>query len=252
MLPRTPVAHARENAPTLRGVQFGGHNFANPALLEKALTHASTHLEHDNERLEFLGDAALDLIVAHELYARRPALSEGAMTEIKAVVVSRPTLSAVARELGLDRLARVGPGLRSRTLPASVLANLYEALLGAVYLDGGFEAARRAALATLGETLERATREWGSANPKQRLQHLAQARWATLPSYQLLEAFGSAHSKAFCMQARIGEASFPSAWGRTRKEAERWAAFEALLVLEAQAPAASANAPADQADDKSE
>lgn len=231
-------------------MQFGGHNFADPELFAKALTHASTHFEHDNERLEFLGDAALDLIVAHELFARRPALSEGAMTEIKAVVVSRPTLSAAARELGLDRLARVGPGLRSRTLPASVLANLYEALLGAVYLDGGFEAARRAALATLGETIERATREWGSSNPKQRLQQLAQARWATLPSYEMLESFGSAHAKAFCMQASIGEARFPSAWGRTRKEAERWAAFEALLVLDAQEPQQNTGASLDQADDK--
>lgn len=239
------------NVPTLLGVQFGGHKFEDPALFEKALTHASTHLEHDNERLEFLGDSALDLIVAHELYSRRPHLSEGAMTEIKAVVVSRPTLSAVARDLGLDRLARVGPGLRSRALPASVLANLYEALLGAVYLDGGFDAARRAALATLGDTLERATREWGSANPKQRLQQLAQARWATLPIYDLLESFGSAHAKAFCMQARIGETRFPSAWGRTRKEAERWAAFEALLVLDALDQERGAHAALGETGDKS-
>lgn len=230
-------------------MQFQGHIFADAALLERALTHASTHEPHDNERLEFLGDAALDLIVADELFAREPSLSEGAMTEIKAVVVSRPTLSRVARELGLDQRARVGPGLRSRALPASVLANLFEALLGAVYVDGGIEAARRVALATLGAAIEQAASDYGSKNPKQRLQHLAQARWATLPHYELLESRGSAHAKAFRMQARIGEARFPSAWGRTRKEAERWAAFEALLVLDAEA--AEAQSPRPQADDKS-
>jgi len=230
-------------------MQFGGHTFEDLALLEKALTHASTHAEQDNERLEFLGDAALDLIVAEELFARRPTLSEGAMTEIKAVVVSRPTLSAVARELGLERLAHLGPGLRDRALPASVLANLYEALLGAVFIDGGLVAARRVVFATLGEALERATREYGSQNPKQRLQQLSQARWATLPHYELLESLGSAHAKAFRMQVAIGEARFPSAWGRTRKEAQRWAAFEALLVLDAQAAAELDSARASDASD---
>jgi ribonuclease-3 len=213
-------------------LQFQGHTFARPELFELALSHASLHEARDNERLEFLGDAALDLIVADELFALRPELSEGQMTEIKAVIVSRPTLSRIARETGLDQLARVGPGLRSRALPASVLANLFEAMLGAVYLDGGLEAARRVALAMLRESVEYAAAEYSSKNPKQRLQHLAQARWATLPSYEQLESRGSAHARAFLVRARIGEAAFPSAWGRTRKEAERWAAFEALLVLE--------------------
>lgn len=213
-------------------MQFQGHTFARPELFDLALTHASLHEARDNERLEFLGDAALDLVVAEELYALLPELSEGQMTEIKAVVVSRPTLSRIARELGLDQLARVGPGLRSRALPASVLANLFEAMLGAVYLDGGVEAARRVALAMLRDTIEYAAAEYGSKNPKQRLQHVAQSRWATLPHYEQLEARGSAHARAFLVRARIGEAAFPSAWGRTRKEAERWAAFEALLVLE--------------------
>lgn len=233
-------------------MQFQGHTFADATLLERAFTHASTHEPHNNERLEFLGDAALDLIVADELFTRVPALSEGAMTEIKAVVVSRPTLSRIARELGLERLARVGPGMHSRALPASVLANLFEAALGAVYVDGGLAAARRVALATLGAAIEQAASDFGSKNPKQRLQHLAQARWATLPQYDLLESRGSAHAKAFLMQARIGEARFPSAWGRTRKEAERWAAFEALLVLDAKAANPEAVATAQRrADDKS-
>lgn len=229
-------------------MRFEGHTFRDPALLELAFTHASTHEASDNERLEFLGDAALDLIVAAELYARSPALDEGEMTEIKAVVVSRPTLGRVARELGLDQRARLGPGLRSRALPTSVLANLFEAVLGAVYLDGGLEAARAFALSTLRPTIDRAAAEFDSTNPKQRLQQLAQTRWATLPAYELVDSRGSAHAKAFLMRARVGETRFPTAWGRTRKEAERWAAFEALLVLDERERADAAG----KAGDKSE
>lgn len=216
-------------------MQLLGHTFTDLDLLDLALTHASAGDARNNERLEFLGDAALDLAVAAELYAVRPSLSEGEMTVIKSLVVSRETLGRVARELGLDQHARFGPGLAGRSLPASVFANLFEAVLGAVLLDAGFEAARSAALATLRIPIERAIAEHSSMNPKQRLQHVAQARWATLPAYELVESHGSAHAKAFLMRARIGESAFPAAWGRTRKEAERWAAFEALLVLEAAA-----------------
>ena len=107
-------------------------DFRDPRLLELALTHASTGASTDNERLEFLGDAVLDLIVAEELYRLVPELSEGAMTELKAWVVSRKVLAGVARSLELDGRARVGQGMKARALTSSVLANLYEAALGAV------------------------------------------------------------------------------------------------------------------------
>lgn len=209
-----------------------GYRFRDESLLELALTHASTHREQDNERLEFLGDAVLNLIVARALFDRRTALSEGAMTEIKSGVVSRRTLARVAQSLGLDEHARIGGGMRGRALPTSVLANLYEAMLGAIYLDGGFDAANRFALSTLDDALEESTTELDSANPKQKLQHWTQARWGQLPAYELVRTLGSAHARAFLVRARIGESVFPAAWGRTRKEAERWAAHEALLVLD--------------------
>lgn len=212
------------------------YTFRDPALLERALTHASTCGELDNERLEFLGDAALNLAATEELFTRRPELSEGAMTEIKASVVSRKTLAQSARELGLDEAATVGNGLKGRAMPVSVLANLYEAVLGAIYLDGGYAAAREFVLRTLDSALADAERELAGANPKQRLQHHAQARWSILPDYELVETRGSAHARAFCVRAKLGERAFPTAWGRTRKEAERWAAHEALLVLEDSAP----------------
>lgn len=214
-----------------RRVQSLGYEFRDPALLAQALTHASVGGESDNERLEFLGDAALNLATTELLFAREPALSEGTMTEIKAAVVSRRALAESARELGLDAAAALGKGLQGRALPVSVLANLYEAVLGAIYVDGGFEPARAFVQRTLARTIADAERELASANPKQRLQHLAQARWATLPDYELLETRGEAHARAFLVRAKLGERAFPSAWGRTRKEAERWAAHEALLAL---------------------
>ena len=120
------------------------------------------------------------------------------------------------------------------SLPMSVLANLYEAVLGAVYLDGGYEAARVFALATLRTHLDQVRARVGVDNPKQRLQHLCQARWGRPPHYLQLYHRGQAHARAFLVAARVEDRTFPSAWGRTEKEAERWAAHEALLVLQAE------------------
>ena len=208
------------------------YDFAHTELCDLALTHSSVGLSHDNERLEFLGDAALDLVVAEELYRHHHDLPEGELTELKAAVVSRRTLADAARRLDLERRAKVGPGLRSRTLPRSVLANLYEAVLGAVYLDGGLEAARAFVLTTLRGPLERVRSRTGASNPKQRLQQLCQKRWNNLPKYMLLESRGEAHARAFLVACEAGGDRPPPAWGRTRKEAEGWAAHEALLVLE--------------------
>jgi ribonuclease-3 len=207
------------------------HSFRDPALFELALTHASAEGGRNNERLEFLGDAALDLIVAEELFRHHPDLPEGDLTELKAAVVSRKALAEAGRALRLGEAARVGRGMRGRQPTVSVMANLYEALLGAVYLDGGYDAARAFALATLHAPLERVRQRLHAANPKQELQIACQARWGILPVYELLESRGRSHARAFLMAAVIAGERYPSAWGRTRKEAESWAAHEALLVL---------------------
>ena len=208
------------------------HDFSDPELLELALTHASTGAAEDNERLEFLGDAVLDLIVAEELYRRRPDHAEGTMTELKAWLVSRKVLADVTRGMGLDGMARLGQGMRNRALPRSVLANLYEAVLGAVYLDAGLEGAREFARTTLEEPLARILTAEGAPNPKQTLQRHGQLETGEPPTYVVLRERGHAHAKAFLVAAEVGERRFPSAWGRTLKEAERWAAHEALLALE--------------------
>jgi ribonuclease III len=214
------------------------YDFSSPELLALALTHSSVGLSRDNERLEFLGDAALDLVVAEELYRHHQELPEGELTELKADVVSRRTLAEAARRLGLHLRASVGPGLRARIPPRSVLANLYEAVLGAIYLDGGLEAARAFTLTTLRGPLERVRARRQAANPKQRLQQLCQRRWGELPQYFVLESRGEAHARAFLVACETQGTRHPSAWGRTLKEAESWAAHEALLELETEGHAA--------------
>ncbi len=208
------------------------HQFRDPALLELALTHSSTGAERDNERLEFLGDAALDLVIAEELFRHHVELPEGGLTVLKAWVVSRRTLADAGRELGLENEARLGGGLSRRTLSRAVLANLYEAVLGAIYLDGGLEAARAFIHATLAEPLAFVRAGRTGANPKQVLQEYCQRRSGSPPQYEVLEDRGRAHARAFLVRARTPASTFPSAWGRTRKEAEHWAAYEALLVLD--------------------
>jgi ribonuclease-3 len=211
------------------------HPFEDERLLELALTHASTGLPGDNERMEFLGDAVLDLIVAEELYARHADLAEGALTEAKAYVVSRRTLGEAALTWGLAERAALGTGLDRRALSRPVLANLYEAWLGAVYLDADLETARRVALETLEPFLAEATESRATKSPKQVLQEACQQEFGQPPTYELLVERGLDHAKAFLVRATTPERDFPSAWGRTRKEAEGWAAHEALLVLEAEA-----------------
>ena len=208
------------------------HTFARPELLELALTHASLQCSEDNERLEFLGDAALDLVVAEELYRLNANLPEGDLTEMRAGVVSRRTLAKAAHALGLEEVAKVGGGLQRRALSRAVLANLYEAVLGAVYLDAGLEGAREFALKTLADPMLAVQSRNGTHSPKQELQELCQGRWSCLPEYVELESRGPSHARAFLVQVQAAGESFPSAWGRTLKEAERWAANEALLVLE--------------------
>src|SRR5688500_10422427 len=130
--------------------------FRDPELLALARTHASTGAARDNERMEFLGDAVLDLVVAEELFRRMPALPEGSMTQRKASVVSRKSLARAARELALAGDVQLGGGLRGRTMTVSILANFYEAMVGAIYLDGGLDAGRAFVRETLAAELARA------------------------------------------------------------------------------------------------
>ncbi|MDF1799777.1 MAG: ribonuclease III [Planctomycetota bacterium] len=220
-----------------------GHEFRDAGLLVLALTHASADREQNNERLEFLGDTVLDLVAAEELFERLPDGSEGDLSAAKAWLVSRKTLAAAARELKLAEVARFGAGLERLVVPTSVLANLYEAVLGAVYLDGGLEAARRFALASLADSFARAAQAGHTQNHKQRLQEWAQSGGGQPPSYELLQKRGDDHRRSFQIRADVHGRSFPAAWGRTRREAEAFAAREAMLQLSLEANASAESSP---------
>ena len=212
------------------------HPFEDEALCALALTHASAGVSdgsgrRDNERLEFLGDTVLDLLVAETFFHDRARYPEGALTEMKAQVVSRKALAGAASRIGLAEHARIGRGLDRRSLSRSVLANLYEGVVGAVYLDAGLEAAKTFVHDTLRSELAEARARGGEALPKQAFQEVCQRDFDGPPTYEVLETRGDANSRAFKVAARAGGERFPSAWGRTVKEAEHWAAFEALLSL---------------------
>lgn len=203
-----------------------------PALRELALTHASFDGERNNERLEFLGDTVLDLVVAEELYRRSPGASEGAMSRAKAWLVSRKTLAQAAKRLDLAARARLGKSLEHQAVPTSIHANLFEAWIGALHLDAGLDAAAAFVHAALAPELTQAVDDGVARNHKQRLQEWAQARGDAPPDYHTLEEQGSFERSAFRVQAEIAGRRFPAAWGRTRKEAEQHAAREALSALE--------------------
>ena len=208
------------------------HTFGDAELRIRALTHASAPTAENNERLEFLGDTVLDLIAAEQLYLRYPDQSEGWLTTAKSWLVSRETLAKAAREVGLAELATFGAGMTAESAPRSVHANLYEAVLGAIYIDAGLDAARAWVLVTLATALNSAERTGEERNHKQRLQEIAQTGGGQPPEYALLDQRGDAHRRAFLVQAQIEDTPYPPAWGRTRREAERFAAMEALQVIE--------------------
>ncbi|ADV63416.1 RNAse III [Isosphaera pallida ATCC 43644] len=211
-----------------------GHSFQDRGLLRAALTHSSraVHPLASNERLEFLGDSVLGMIVCDTLFHLFPEAKEGDLTRIKSVVVSRQTCTKIARKLGLQNYLLLGKGMGpSSQAPASTLANVFESVVGAIYLDSGFEAARRFVLNNLLPEIESSKNEESQGNYKSQLQQYAQKNHGTTPTYHLLEEKGPDHRKCFKILARIGSHQFPPAWGQTKKDAEQRAAQNALSVL---------------------
>jgi len=212
-----------------------GYRFNDVAMLAKALTHssvASTRLE-SNERLEFLGDAVLGLVVCGELFAAHDDLLEGEMTKIKSLVVSREVCAEITEESGLGDFLLLGKGMAGGGgLPRSVAAAAFEAVIGAVYCDGGFEPARQYILGMVRPKIEDAVADEHKRNYKSMLQQVAQRRWGATPEYQLLDEKGPDHSKCFEIAVFVGSKCFPSAWGMNKKEAEQSAARRALVAMD--------------------
>ncbi len=223
-----------DQAELRRVEELLGHAFSDHALLERAFTHASlveNRLE-SNERLEFLGDAVLGLVVCSFLFERFPSLLEGEMTKIKSTVVSRKMCADVAEALGLEDLLRMGKGMSHHaTLPSSVLAAVFEALVGAMYLDAGEAKTREFLLSQLRPRIEAAARSGHQDNFKSLLQQTAQQTLGLTPNYVILDEKGPDHSKCFEVAVEIGSRRFGSCWGPSKKQAEQEAALQALKEL---------------------
>ena len=211
-----------------------GHRFANPALASQALTHRSFGTPH-NERLEFLGDGLLNCAVATLLYERFPDLPEGDLSRLRAGLVNQASLSEVAQKLGLGDRLRLGEGeLKSGGFRRpSILADALEALLGAVFLDGGFTAVQAAVGPLFADQLERAEGSPVAKDPKTALQEHLQGRRLALPRYSVLKTEGEAHDQTFIVECRVDElGAVAEGRGMSRRAAEQSAAEAVLAQLE--------------------
>ena len=211
-----------------------GYSFKNPQLLKESLTHASIADNRllSNERMEFLGDAVLDLVICEALYRKFPSLLEGDLTKIKSAVVSRRTCAEVARETGLADLLIIGKGISSReAMPSSLAAAVYESIVAAIYLDGGFEVAKEYILRTMQPKIDDISSNMHQQNYKALLQQYAQKQLGATPMYELLDEKGPDHSKCFEVCVTVEGRRFTSAWGPNKKMAEQKAALLALEEL---------------------
>ena len=210
-----------------------GHTFDDPELLLRAVTHRSWCAEHpgnaSNERLEFLGDAVLGLVVTDHLFRSNPDLAEGDLAKARAQIVSSTTLASVAVEARLGEALRLGRGERRSggSEKPSILADALEAVIGAVWLDGGMSAADPVVTGLLADRLTAAVGVPGGLDFKTRLQEAAAHRGAHGPSYELSEE-GPDHAKRFTATVRLGDRVWGAGSGRSKKEAEQAAAADAL------------------------
>jgi ribonuclease-3 len=211
-----------------------GYTFVDKLLLRAALTHASgaLHRLKSNERLEFLGDAILGFVVCERLFKSYPEYLEGDLTKIKSVVVSRSTCAKISQQLELADFLILGKGMTTNPrVPASLLADVFESLTAAIYLDGGEPAARDFIHRFVGPEIDAAVAGELEGNYKSLLQQMAQRDFGTTPTYTLLDEKGPDHSKCFKISAQVGENRYQPAWGRNKKEAEQRAARNALCEI---------------------
>ena len=217
-----------------------GTRFRDRSLLQQALVHRSYLNEAldpglgSNERLEFLGDAVLGLVVAARLYADYPEHAEGQLTELRAALVRRETLTRVARRLSLGEHLFLGRGEESAGGKgrSSNLTCAYEAVVGAAYLDGGIDKARRFVMRSLAPEFAALPKGRIPADPKSRLQEVLQARYQRPPAYKVLRDEGPDHSKVFTVQVLVGRKVLGEGQGKSKQQAEKEAARHALESFE--------------------
>ncbi|HKJ22479.1 MAG TPA: ribonuclease III [Gammaproteobacteria bacterium] len=211
-----------------------GYTFTDRAWLEIALTHRSFGIPN-NERLEFLGDAILNFVIADELYKRFPQASEGQLSRLRASLVKGETLAALAGTVNLGQCLKLGSGeLKTGGYRrASILAGAFEALLGGIYRDGGFRACRRIITAIYKDRLAGLSPAQNLKDPKTRLQELLQARKSPVPAYKVAAVEGQAHTQVFHVECVLGDGDVTVGEGTSRRKAEQDAAQKALDRLTA-------------------
>ncbi|MEQ1602442.1 MAG: ribonuclease III [Methylophilaceae bacterium] len=209
------------------------HDFKDEALLTQALTHRSFG-STNNERLEYLGDGALNFIIAHQLYQRFPKLPEGDLSRLRALLVKEPTLCEIARSLNIGDALKLGEGeLKSGGWRRpSVLADALEAIIGAVFLDGGFSAAEALVIRLYQPLLEQINPKVIDKDPKSLLQEYLQAKRIDIPEYKLLTINGEAHCQTFSVECFIAKLKISAQGeGSSRRAAEQQAARQAYQML---------------------
>ncbi len=215
-------------------------DLARSELVREALTHRSAGTPH-NERLEYLGDAVLGLVIAEYLYQRFPNLDEGDLSRLRSHLVRKETLAAIAREIHLGEVIRLGPGeLKSGGFRRdTILANALEALFGAIFVSEGLERVRAAILRLFASRLAALPPTESLKDPKSRLQEWLQSRGIALPEYTLLEASGEAHARRFHIRCTIPALGVEvSAWAESKRRAEQACAERALRTLQGRRPPA--------------
>jgi ribonuclease-3 len=210
------------------------YRFKDAALAVQSMTHSSAK-DRDfpcNERLEFLGDAILGQVVSEYLFHHFPGYEEGDLSTMKSIIVSAKTLAEKARELELERVVILGRGLtEKKALPRSILCNAFEALIAAVYLDGGLEVARGFILGNIRMKVDEILKDEHEKNYKSLLQDYAQRRLSLIPVSRVTKEVGPDHRKMFQVIVELDGKQYGPAWGTNKKEAEQRAAKLALETL---------------------
>lgn len=211
-----------------------GYQFQSNDLIVEALTHKSSKQPFNNERLEFLGDAVLDLIVGEFLYERFPKSNEGELSKMRASLVNEKGFANLAREIELGKYIYISPAEENnngRSKP-SLLSNAFEAIMGAIYLEAGLEIVREITNRLLEKVYPRIDLSTLFYDHKTTLQEVTQAKFGETPVYELLESFGPDHKKEFKIAVKIQGKEYATAIGRSKKEAQQETARIALEILE--------------------
>ncbi|RME04053.1 MAG: ribonuclease III [Planctomycetota bacterium] len=226
-----------ENEKLKKCQELLGIQFSNPKILEESLTHSSAyHNGVSNERLEFLGDSVLGLITTEYLYQKFPHYNEGELTKLRSAIVSRKTLAKISLQLNLGQYCYLGTGLNADKLPTSILANIFEAIVAAIYLDQGYPKAKKFVLDHLKEIVLQYQQDIHRDDYKSALQDFCQKNFGITPVYNIVKTQGPDHRKVFEAVVKIGDRIFMEqrASGRRKKIAEQAAAKNTLEFLDAQ------------------